>query len=448
MQIAQREQFISCLIESEKKLRALRSRVFSGGTDPLRKDFNPLQTIVEYFKNGQRDEAVWLAFLCIHFGWTNRVRERSDSVRLFYGKFEKGSWNWETVVQSPASVKSWMLKCGEAELAELKFGNHRKYETNNPRSPAGPPAVITSFVEWSRYNGGGSAWRAFDSATRANPTPEKAFAHLYQSLTPVKRFGRTAKFDFLCLLGNLGILDVTPGHCYLRGATGPKQGALLLVTGKKKGKLTTRVQTTIEELRKALCVSVEAMEDALCNWQKGGGFVSRMCGRPRDSLWVFGYGSLLWDLGSVRPAEERTGYLEGWHREWTWISKIRRQGAPTCSLGKGGRVKGKFLRLEPSTAVLDLDKVRQRERPQTEEEIPDVPCSGAVTYFWTMGSNLDEFAELVGLESEALLRALARKARETSQPGPDGVTAVEYIRRVHAFDPDDELTAKLCRFLG
>lgn len=65
-----------------------------------------------------------------------------------------------------------------------------------------------------------------------------------------------------------------------------------------------------------------------------------------------------------------------------------------------------------------------------------------------MGSNLPEFPRLAGLEGDALLRALARKAQQTSEPGRDGVTAVEYIRRVHAFDPDDELTTKLCRFVG
>lgn len=169
---------------------------------------------------------------------------------------------------------------------------------------------------------------------------------------------------------------------------------------------------------------------------------------PTESVWVFGYGSLTWGTGDVRPIDERVGYLDGWHRDWTWVSRIHRRGAPTCSLGAGGRVKGKFLQLNPSTVIRDLEQLRQRERPQTEHQARDVPCTGAVTYFWTMGSNLSQFPELAGLGGDDLLRALARRAHETSEPGPDGVTAVEYIRRVHAFDPDDELTAKLCNFLG
>jgi len=273
----QRERFIRCLIESEKKLRALRMKKFSGHTDPLKEGFDPLQAIVEDFKTNEYDEAIWLAFLCIHFGWTNQAGKVSDSVRLFYGKFGKGTWDWKTVVRSPVGVKEWMSELSKAQLRQLRFGNHQKFETNNPRSPIGTAAVIASFVGWVRQNGESSAWQAFDSASKIASTPESAFDHLCESLNQVKRFGRTARFDLLCLLGNLGILNVTPAHCYLRNATGPKAGAMLLVTGNKKGKLTPRVEETIQELRSTLGVAVEAMEDALCNWQKGKGFLSRVC---------------------------------------------------------------------------------------------------------------------------------------------------------------------------
>ena len=40
----------------------------------------------------------------------------------------------------------------------------------------------------------------------------------------------------------------------------------------------------------------------------------------RKTTWVFGYGSLIWNTGAVRPVERREGILPGWHREWTWIS--------------------------------------------------------------------------------------------------------------------------------
>jgi hypothetical protein len=275
-QRTQRERFIGCLIASEKKFRALRMKKFSGHSDDSKRGFHPLLAIVEDFEKSERDEAIWLAFLCIHFGWVNQDGKPSDTVRLFYGKFGKGKWDWSTVVRSPARVREWMIKLSKAQLGQLGFENHRKYETNNPRSATGTAAVISSFVAWVAQNGNGSPWKAFDSVTKMTSTPEKAFDCLYETLK-VKRFGRTARFDLLCLLGNLDILDVSPAHCYLRNATGPKAGALLLVTGKKKGPLTRGIEKTIRQLQCYLGVSVQVLEDALCNWQKGNGFLSRMC---------------------------------------------------------------------------------------------------------------------------------------------------------------------------
>lgn len=275
-QRTRRERFLGCLIASEKKFRALRMKKFSGHSDASKKGFHPLLAIVEDFEKSGRDEAIWLAFLCVHFGWVNQDGKPSDTLRLFYGKFGDALWDWETVVRKPDGVRGWMLGLSEAQLKQLKFANHRKYETNNPCSPRGTAAVIASFVAWVVRNANGSAWKAFDSVTKMTSTPEEAFDCLYETLK-VKRFGRTAKLDLLCLLGNLRILDVTPAHCYLRNATGPKVGALLLVTGTKKGRLTSGIEKTIRQLKCYLGVSVQALEDALCNWQKGNGFLSRMC---------------------------------------------------------------------------------------------------------------------------------------------------------------------------
>ncbi len=139
--------------------------------------------------------------------------------------------------------------------------------------------------------------------------------------------------------------------------------------------------------------------------------------------------------------------MEGWHREWTWISS-RRHGAPTCSLGDQGRVKGVFLRLNTEAAGQDLEELRRRERKSTERVVSNVPEPGAETHFWTMGSNLDQHSDLRGLEGDELLRGLAHRAQRIEAPGPDGVSASEYVRRVHEFDPEDELTARLIHFLN
>jgi len=155
-------------------------------------------------------------------------------------------------------------------------------------------------------------------------------------------------------------------------------------------------------------------------------------------IWVFGYGSLIWDRSGIKPLEERVDELSGWHKDWTWISK-RRCGAPTCSLRPGGKVKGVFLRLNPKTQESDLETLRKRESRSSEEFVENIGGINGKIYFWTMGSNLDKYDDTRELKGIELYRALAKRAKKLT-PEPDGKTAEEYAFVVHEFDPDDELT--------
>ncbi len=67
----------------------------------------------------------------------------------------------------------------------------------------------------------------------------------------------------------------------------------------------------------------------------------------------------------------------------------------------------------------------------------------SLTHFWTMGSNLSNFPEFRELTGNPLATALAIRAMQIGEPGPDGVTAEGYIRRVHEFDPADAITAAI-----
>lgn len=100
---ASRSRFIEKMMQSQVGLRALTARRFPGTTDPADGSFNPYRCIIEHAHQGRPDEAVWLAFLCIHYGV-------SESVRLFYGKLGDGTWQWSTVASDPGSVRDWMVK--------------------------------------------------------------------------------------------------------------------------------------------------------------------------------------------------------------------------------------------------------------------------------------------------------------------------------------------------
>ncbi len=90
------------------------------------------------------------------------------------------------------------------------------------------------------------------------------FDILYRRLRSVTRFGRTGRFDFLVLLLDLDLISAEPRSCYLRGATGPLQGAKLL-WGER---LPKELDEMAAELSERLDVAPIVMEDALCNWQK------------------------------------------------------------------------------------------------------------------------------------------------------------------------------------
>ena len=60
---------------------------------------------------------------------------------------------------------------------------------------------------------------------------------LYKRLKPIKRFGRTGRFDFLALLLDLHLISSEPVSCYLKGATGPRKGAIMLWGNRPIGQL-------------------------------------------------------------------------------------------------------------------------------------------------------------------------------------------------------------------
>jgi hypothetical protein len=258
-----RKRFVQLLCESwaqHSLVSSLYTQKFDSYAEPNSNSFHPVLGILENYQKGERDEAIWLAFLSIHFGL------ELNTIRLFYGKFGQGCWDWKTVVKNPDQIRVFLQR-NHGQLGLLKFGNHRKYESNDPDKLIGTPNVIRSFVRWVIDNGTSSPYDAFLKQVSRAISYEDAFDRLYRNLRVI-RFGRTAKFDLLALFGNLNILAVKPGHCYLRGATGPSYGAKLMVTGRRKGNLSHNVEQVIMALQNHLGPPANVLEDALCNWQK------------------------------------------------------------------------------------------------------------------------------------------------------------------------------------
>jgi hypothetical protein len=265
---AARQRLSTELARSVAWHRALRWKQGTSLHDPALAPFDPISAIRGYIGSGNLDEACWLAFLSVQFGWDGQSHGTGELIRRFYGRLgHKNAWRWPLVARNPRHVSSWLVG-NLAGFRGVRFGNHRKFESlrsNSKQGGTGP--VIESFVAWVRRRGGSGPFEALEQICSQCRSSEEAFDQVFRQLK-ILRWGRTAKFDFLVLLNYLGLLAIRPAHCYLRGSTGPRAGALLLHTGKRVGRLTPATEQAVEQLRAHLGLPAEVMEDALCNWQK------------------------------------------------------------------------------------------------------------------------------------------------------------------------------------
>jgi len=273
-----REAFIEQLIDSIRRVRYLevmRSRQISNNrANPTHDSFDPLRAAELHRRNGNVDEAFWLVFLAIYCG--KNARSGWRLARDLYGGLEQtGTWTWARVFTCPAEVEAWV---GSAYLTLMGgdgikrgFGNHRRYESLRPDAPKSPAKVVTSYVAWVGQMG--SHIGLVNEATyRTDGHPRSVFNYMYRSMHVVLGFGRLARFDYLTMIGKMGLADIEADSAYMQGATGPLQGGRLLFRGSKNATLPIQeLDQLYLQLGDYLNVGPQAMqvmEDAVCNWQK------------------------------------------------------------------------------------------------------------------------------------------------------------------------------------
>lgn len=266
---ARRSTFIEQVVDSERRIEFIR-QIRSRPIDPRRRDpasplFDPIRAALLCVSEGEFDEACWLIFLAIHCG--KHGKDGWRLVREIYAGPRPGAeWTMARVNGNFAGFDHWLASryaVWTATDTSPRFGNHRKYETLDPTSASSTTAVIRSYLDWAnaqvdhqtRFN------RAIDAADGDRVI---AFNQVYKSMSAVIRFGRLAKFDYLCMLGKCGLTDIYPGHPYLAGATGPRAGATRLFGFSD---LPRSTQAAVA-LANALEIGMQSIEDAMCNWDK------------------------------------------------------------------------------------------------------------------------------------------------------------------------------------
>lgn len=231
--------------------------------------FNPIKGASVLYNKGMIEEACWLIFLVSHFN--KNSHDGWGSIEKIYSSDGLGSnLTWDYYSKNKLSVDHW-LKSNIGSM-NLRFGNHRKYESTKVGSNSCTLRVFDSY--YNMVNDHGSHQKLFESVYKISENdPKISFKILYEKFfTKIFRFGRTAKFDHLCLLGKLGIADIEPGEIFVAGATGPKAGINLLMSGEKSNILSkNEANNAFNQLASYLKLddfAMQVLEDAICNWQK------------------------------------------------------------------------------------------------------------------------------------------------------------------------------------
>jgi hypothetical protein len=273
-----RKTFVEQLVESLRRIRyiAVMSHrdISAFRADPSSALFDPVKAAVLHQRAGDLEEAFWMVFLFVHFG-----KHRQTGWRLardVYGSLGKGApWTWPRTHSHARRLREWLAKHqailqGGDGIAR-HFGNHRKHETLNESSPRGTGRVIESYVNWIGTSGS-HLKLVREVQHKADFDPRITFDLLYHSMAGVVSFGRLARFDYLTMVGKLGLAEIAPGSPYIQNATGPLSGARLLFAGHRQAALMpSTLDARLVELEAHLTLGtqgMQALEDALCNWQK------------------------------------------------------------------------------------------------------------------------------------------------------------------------------------
>jgi hypothetical protein len=262
--------FVDQLIDSLQRVEYVH-KVQARPISPLRADpksdlFDPIRAAMLKASGGDREEAFWLVFLATHCG--RNLRTEWLLARELYGAHEDAPWTWQQVGIDPVAYGEW-LEDNRAAF-KGKFGNHRKYESLK-QGARGTNVVIRTYVEWIKANGSHDQMIT-NTLAQVNGHPRKAFALLYDSMNVVKSFGRTGRFDYLTMLGKIGLAPIDANSTYMNAATGPKKGARLLFDGQFNSRTAAKtLEARVAALEEHLGVGMQVMEDAMCNWQKSPG---------------------------------------------------------------------------------------------------------------------------------------------------------------------------------
>jgi hypothetical protein len=267
-----RDVFLKQLVDSIRRVKFV-SVVAGRDIHPDRGEglsdmFDPIRASLLQLRDGDLDEACWLAFLFVHFG--RHPVSGYRYTREVYSALGRGDpWTFEKVSKDPKALRTWLDRNAE-QLARGKgrgFGNHRKYLSLSGSVKNGTGDAFESYVQWvARYGGHAQLFQA--AYDESDGTPEGAFEWLYQQMKSVRSYGRIGRFDYLTMLQKLRLANIRPGRPYLDHSTkGPNKGARRMFD-QDEPLMLPELERRTQVLGHYLKAGMQEMEDSLCNWGK------------------------------------------------------------------------------------------------------------------------------------------------------------------------------------
>lgn len=172
-------------------------------------------------------------------------------------------------------------------------------------------------------------------------------------------------------------------------------------------------------------------------------------------LWVFGYGSLIWDPG-FPVAERRLARLSGWHRSFCMRSIHHRGSVADPGLvlaldrAPDGACQGVAFRVDPGAEAETLAALRARELVSSaylEDWLPVETGAGGLTALtYVIDPAHDQYCAGLSLEDQARIIARARGGRGENR---DYLwSTVHHLQALGIADPDLDWLADRVRALA
>lgn len=255
-------------LDSEKRIRYIRvigeKDLDESVLDPNSIGFDPIKASSLLLKKGEYDEAVWMCFLGIHFGKHKTMKW--SLLRAVYGMLGERLLTWEYITENINEFRLWLTNNEEILRQEGKFSNHRRYVSIKN---SGTGRAFSSYIDWIGTNGHQQKFE--EILNEVGDNPNEIFDHLYKEMDRVYSYDRLGKFDFLCMLGKSNLINIEPGHAYLKKATGPNSGLSDLLRNTPNDEVSMQRKNDFMQLMADAMPQdfvMQILEDAICNWQK------------------------------------------------------------------------------------------------------------------------------------------------------------------------------------